>query len=97
MAVIQGSHSESDERKGMSVSAAHLVVGVEAGLGEGVEALGGHHACNSARGRLHMAQLRQEQRRAQEANLRTAQPYFLFPLGWQLIIRYAGPCVQDCS
>ncbi len=56
--------------RGQPVSqAAHLVVGVETGLGEGVEPLRGHHARHSAGGCLDVAQLRQEQRRAQEPNL----------------------------
>ena len=46
-----------------------LVVGVQAGLREGVEALGRHHAGHRLEGRLHVAQLGQEECGAQEPDL----------------------------
>ena len=46
-----------------------LVVAVQARLRESVQALGGHHAAHRAHRRVHIPQLRQEQRRPQEANL----------------------------
>ena len=51
----------------------HLVVGVQAGLREGVQALRGHHAGDRLKGGPHVAQLRQEERRPQEPDLRTGE------------------------
>lgn len=53
----------------MSASNSHLVVGVQAGLGEGVQALAGHHARDRREGAVHLAQLRQEECRTKEPDL----------------------------
>ena len=48
------------------------MVGVEPGLRESVEPLAGHHACHRCKGAVHLAQLRQEEGRTQEPDLRGA-------------------------
>ena len=51
----------------------HLVIGIQPRLRKGIQPLGRHHAGHGLEGRLHAAQLRQEEGRTQKPDLQTYQ------------------------